>query len=321
MDRSRKEAEHRLAALAAWGRVCPGHPDVENTTVLKLKGKSSVFRFAGAGPDGQTVVAKLCHNSTAHVEQTVYEEILPRVPYRTLGFFGAQPMPGTDRTWLFTEDAEGVPYSKSDPVHRSLAAEWLATLHGTTQDLEDRVSLPGRGAEYYRGLLEKAKAALQNAWEAPPPGREPRGILENLLEATLAVDKNLSGLDEECADLPNVFTHNGFYGKNAQVAERNGERVVLAFDWESAGWGLPALDIAREDVAAYGNALRRFFPDIEDGRLKRISLLGKTFWVLKAVEGEKTLLSLPWSEKFSGKLAAYRDQLADGVSALGWTRA
>src|SRR6266851_8129504 len=100
MESSRRKAEHAMPersspdtilsdpardlAVQAWRRVCPkaGEPNFIEVLQEVKKGtsRSCIYRLVGVGREGTAVIAKRCMARYAHVERTIYQEILKHLP-------------------------------------------------------------------------------------------------------------------------------------------------------------------------------------------------------------------------------------------------
>src|SRR5438552_15991931 len=116
-------------AFQAWRQVHTDDVRPVGIEVLQRNKKSAVYRLSGVGPDGAVVIAKRTRYVTGRVERVIYEEVLPRLPVPSLGFYGHVRDPNREFCWLFLEDARGEPYSRPDAAHRVLAGQWLGDMH------------------------------------------------------------------------------------------------------------------------------------------------------------------------------------------------
>src|SRR5258708_28778982 len=150
--KARIDLTERLAVWA-WselGSVCVMPDAVE---VLKDRKGSKVYRLAGAGPGGSNVIAKWCSQTNALVERTIYEKVLPCLPFPTLRYYGLLEEEGSEFCWVFIEDAGGVRYCPDIEEHCVLAAEWLGVLHTSGAELVTELGLTEMGPGHYlRGL-------------------------------------------------------------------------------------------------------------------------------------------------------------------------
>ena len=145
---------------AAWAGAEP-----QAVTVLKgskKKRKSEIYRLEGCAPGGESVIAKRCKRSTAELESTIYEDVLPGLPITSLRYHGMVDE-GEEQCWIFLEDAGDERYSPLIPEHRRLAARWLAALHGTAPEIPQASRLPDRGPGHYLTHLESGARGAPTA--------------------------------------------------------------------------------------------------------------------------------------------------------------
>src|SRR5262249_42540705 len=76
------DAEH--PAAQAWKRLFTKGIESSSIEILREGRKACIYRLHGAGPSGESVIAKRCRSGSADVEKTIYEEILPYLPISTL---------------------------------------------------------------------------------------------------------------------------------------------------------------------------------------------------------------------------------------------
>jgi hypothetical protein len=306
-------------AVRAWLALHPRQTPPDRITILKPEHqKSAVYRLEGGGLAADAVVAKRCRRATALVERTVYEEILPYVPHPTLRYYGTWDDPQSNLSWLFVEDAGETRYSPADPRHRILAARWLALLHTSAERLVTSVALPDRGLEHYSGLVRAASSVLADSLANPAFDSGHLRALERMLLCCDLLLARWSELQRLWSEMPVTFVHGGFYGKNVRVRNRDGQPVLFAFDWESSGWGVPAIDLAHEDLAVYWAAAGGHWPYQTLQNVETLARIGKLLWALKAIPEEAPVLASPWVDGVMGKMVYYRDQCRAAVRALGW---
>jgi len=307
-------------ATIAWRSLGPERPVPQQITVLKPPyQKSAVYRLDGVEESGAAVIAKRCARATVTVESTVYERILPHIPHPTLRFYGSLDEPDLESAWMFIQDAGGVPYSTREPDHQVLAARWLAVLHTSAEPLQNQVALPDRGLDhYYRDILGPAKDVLTAVRRNSAFDSEDFLLLERLASRCDVVRSHWSTIHDLWRELPRTFVHGGFYGKNAHVGRQEGHQVLLAFDFESAGWGVPAIDLAHENLVVYHAEIQHRWPGVTLELLARAAAIGRSLWALKSIIGEESVLNSPWVRKAMDKMRYYDGELAKAIASVGW---
>ena len=88
------------------------------------------------------------------------------------------------------------------------------------------------------------------------------------------------------------------------------------FDWESAGWGPPIIDLAYVDIVGYRHCLGDVWPHLTMDRLDTLACMGKALGALKVIPGEKKTLSGPWAGKTVGKLQYYYAETTAAIPVL-----
>jgi len=88
-------------------------------------------------------------------------------------------------------------------------------------------------------------------------------------------------------------------------------------DWEEAGWGPPATDLAAIDAASYWSAARRTSASIELRRVEEQVRCGLLFQILSAVGWETIRLAEGSEGKAIRRLRIYAPRLTASTQALG----
>ena len=115
-------------AVAAWRELRPERLTPRSIDIVRDSEKRAIYRLNGVGCGGSGVIAKRCRLSTASIEHTVYDEILPRLPFTTLRYYGFV-QEDDEFAWLFLEDAGRVRFSRGVAEQRTLVGRWLALMH------------------------------------------------------------------------------------------------------------------------------------------------------------------------------------------------
>src|SRR6185369_10616535 len=319
--------EHR--AVQTWRQIQSEWFEPESIEVLKSKRKSAVYRLTGGGPSGMTIIAKRSSAATVLVEHAVYEEVLTRLPLAALRCYGFAREPDTEYCWLFLQDAAGPEYSPANGEHRELAARWLATLHRVPVSAELQAALPDRGPNHYLNLLRDGREVLVTRVEHPALSAEEVALLRKVTEQLDAAEQHWGELETFCAAWPRAVVHGDFVIKNLRL--RNGDRgpALLVYDWEMAGWGVPATDLAQSlgrcvspDLDVYGSTLRQDFPQFDARDLRRLANYGnllrvvdKIYWATVAMENDDYLFLI----KPLSMIQGFEPQLAASLRAINWT--
>jgi len=158
-------------------------------------------------------------------EVAVYRDLLDAERLGTPRFRGAAVDKGSGRRWLFLERVEGEVLTDVGEIGVWCeAAAWAAGLDGAVE--AGQAPLLHRDTAWHRRWIGGAASAL---------GDDP--LAERLRE-------HEAMLVEQLAALPRSFLHGELYPANVLVARGAGRTRISPVDWELAGTGPYALDLA-----------------------------------------------------------------------------
>jgi len=312
--------EHPVVRV--WRELRPASAGPDSVHVLRERSSCAIYRLTGVGPGGSAVIAKRCRAARARVERAVYEEILPRLPVDSPRCYGIIEDEGRS-CWLFLEDVGGERYVTSDPEHCALAGRWLGLMHTSAAILADAAAaaarLPDGGPGRYLGHLRSAREDILRNISNPALTAEEVALLRTLASQLDLLGRRWGWLEESCPRAPSTLVHGDFRPKNAYIRRDHGGAHLFPIDWEMAGWGVPAADLTRVDIAAYWSVVRECWSlDLE--AVRRLATVGQIFrslaamsWVSPQLAYDSPLyLSRPMSW-----LRTIQARLSDAVRELG----
>ncbi len=278
------------AAVEAWRSLAGTRADPARIEILKRsRDGTAVHRLVLPGEARPSVIAKRAPEATAVVERIVYEQLLPGLPVPTLRYFGSVQEAEGGFSWLFLEDARGGKYRRELPSHRAAAARWLGVLHRSLPKLPAVQPLPDRRPSHYRRLLRSGRDALLLRLAAPALTPEGQAVLEAVLAHCDRLESRWSELERVCEGIPDTLVHGDFIDNNVHVRATPSGLVFLPFDWEKAGWGVPAEDLSSVDGHAYWASVRDGPAGLAREPIRRLASAGRIFrclvfldWVLYA---------------------------------------
>jgi aminoglycoside phosphotransferase (APT) family kinase protein len=293
------------AALLAWRSLAGGRAEPDRIDVLKRDRAGTLVCRLQSGGD-PPVIAKRSPRESAAIERNVYEEILAELPVASPRYHGAAEEPESGFCWLFLEEVSGRRYHPERESHRAAAARWLGALHRSSARLQGVPALPARSPEHYWELLRRGSAALGRRLDDAEPRSGGRAVIEAVLGQLERLAARWSELERACDGAPQTLVHGDFVDHNARVQEAPSGLVFLAFDWEKAGWGVPAEDLASVDLAAYRAAVGDRLPRLEPDALRRLASAGRIF---------RCLVFLDWAT--SGRSLDRVDQETEQIGLCG----
>jgi hypothetical protein len=304
-------------AVRAWRCLYPEQAEPERIEVLGRTHKTAVYRLWGAGQDDGTVVAKRCRVDIAGLERLVYEDLLPTVGLPALRCFGWVPEASGRFCWLFLEDAGTQAYSPASADHRALAGRFLAALHRLKPGQALRAALPDRSPSHYLRLIHISRTGLQAA------------LLRTLVAHLDLMQTRWWELQRFFEAWPEAVVHGDFVVKNLRLRLDSADPELLVYDWEMAGWGVPAVDLAQSlgkaaspDLEIYGALRRRYDPRVTSSDLQRLAAYGSLLRLAAKLSWEALSLQGPTYDYLLGpitKLGGYEPQLAAALCAVNWT--
>lgn len=316
----RRELERHPAYLA-WRLACEDPRPPAAIETLKLeKRKSAVYRLTLRGRGRRSAIAKRRPQGELAMEARLHEELLPDLGIGTLELYGyVTSYDGFD--WLFLEDAGETRYSRDASEHRSLAADWLGRLHAGAAPGPSW--LPDTGPAYFRGVLELARDGLRMGLVHPAVSESDRDVLNAIGACLDAVEERWERIEGTCARLPRTLVHGDFVAKNVRIRERQGRLDLVAFDWETAGVGPPAVDLALlrgtgEDLRTYLSIVNDAWPDVRLLHVEQLVIVGDVFRLLHCVYWAGRSFKHDWVQHAMWDLIEYEHELQTVLADDRW---
>src|SRR5437867_1147401 len=316
-------------AVHAWRQLYP-HSEPRRIAPLRVRQrKNKVYRLEGAGWAGTAVIAKRSRKADALIERTVYEEILPRLTVPSLRYYGSLEDPDAEYCWLFLEEATGAKYSKLLAAERAQVARWLALLHTSAAEAAAKAGLPDGGPGRYREFLRSAREGILQHLDNPVLDPDDIAFLDAMLARLTELDGHWNRLEEICDGVPQTLVHGDLNGKNLRLRPTSADATVLVFDWEDAGWGVPAVDLAQQavpssglsanpDIPTYCSTVRESWPDTSPEAVQRLASCGTVFRVLAALYWESFNIATEWASKSVSNIRLFDAELDHALARLGW---
>ncbi len=319
-------------AVQAWSELRSQHLTPNSITILRQTSKSQVYRIEEAGSVNSTIIAKRCYKTPGLKERTIYEEILPLLPFPTLHYYGFVEEPESKFCWLFIEDAGAEKYLSFIEEHNNYAARFLSLMHLSASHLTKVSELPDRGPKYYLEQLIRARDRILVSLSNPALNADDMTNLKTLVSHLDQLNSNWSKLEVVCKGIPRTLVHGDFKGKNLRVRRIKDSIAILVFDWENAGFGYPARDLVKfrqknkyglgwegfhrsfssgQAITTYWNEVREHWPKLDLQGIKQLAIIGTIFWCIDCVYWIGSLLEYEWVEKAVTHIRHY-DSIIEG---------
>ena len=138
-----------------------------------------------------------------------------------------------------------------------------------------------------------------------------------------SLERAWAGVERACTGLPPTLVHGDFQRKNTYI--RNGVHgpELFAIDWETAGWGVPAVDLTRIHLLTYWSVVRPSWPTVQLEDVRRLAAAGRIFLQLAGirwVSPELAYNTAPYLRRPMSWLRVFHGRLTDAVLELGGLR-
>jgi hypothetical protein len=310
-------ADHR--ALRAWSEIAKNGCPRAEVEILKDRSACKAYRLVGLGPGGSDVIAKRYPESKALTEFKIYRNVLRHVPLISPRHYGLVKEQGTGFCWAFFEDVAGTPYSPAVAAQTVEAARWLAMLHASAREVAADVDLPDRGPRHYFDCLHSGRNRIRQNVSSTLLSEDDRTVLAALAVQCDAVEAKRDWIEACCSTAPETFVHADLHAANIHVRPHSNGITLVPFDWESAGWGVPAIDLALEgaNLAAYCAIAGQVWPSLDIEAVVALSNVGKIFQLLELVAWESKGLESEWIRRPLKHMRYYQAELSRAIHDIG----
>ncbi len=304
-------AEH--PACRAWSQLDIGNMPQE-VIVLKKEHKKLVCRLPGIAFAGGNIIAKRFLRKNVEYELKIYEIILPKLPLRSLQFYGIVEDTEDDYCWLFLEDAGEEEYSPDMGEHRAIAGRWLGLMHTSAALVDEAACLPNIGPKRYLTYLQSARDTILQKLANHRLTTDDVVVLENILSQCDVIESHQNQLKRFCNKMPHTLVHGDFIPKNIRVQTYSDDIILLPFDWETAGWCIPAVDLSATeiDILAYWSVVQHRWPEIDMQILNQLVSIGKIFYTLASIYWDSPYLEY---ERIMKNMRSYQSTLTNEILA------
>ena len=281
----------RDPAARAWASLGGETPASVALLRTATRSKPAIHRLTFAAPAAPAIFAKRSRPAGVAVERRIYETILPRLPVTVAPYRGAcEDDDGS--AWMFVEDVGEQCLSPANPEHRVLAARWLGLLHCSAAEVVAAEPLPDAGPSRYLAHLREGRGEIRRYFGNRALTPADREVLSAVLAQGEALESRWPQIERACEGYPVTLVHADFQPKNVRIRNTDAGPVICPIDWETAGRGVPAADLARTsspglvtqfDPEAYGTTLRDRWPHLDAVSIRRLSILGHVFQPLAGI--------------------------------------
>jgi aminoglycoside phosphotransferase (APT) family kinase protein len=278
-------------AARAWASLGGASPAGVALLRKVSRSKPAIHRLTFTAPAAPAVFAKSFHPAGLALERRIYETILPRLPVTVARYRGACE-DDDGLAWMFVEDVGDQCMSAADPQHQTLAARWLGLLHRSAVEIVAAETLPDAGPGRYLTHLQEARVEIRHHYGNRALAPADREVLSAVLAQGEALESRWAQIERACEGYPVTLVHADFQPKNVRIRNTDAGPVMCPIDWETAGRGVPAADLARSsspglvmhiDPGTYETTVRDRWPHLDTTSIRRLSILGHIFQPLAGI--------------------------------------
>jgi len=175
---------------------------------------------------------------------------------------------------------------------------------------------------------------LQNL-ASPALQAEDVAVLQAIVSQYDVLESRWSQVAAVCNRMPQTLEHGDFTERHVRFRRIEQGAVLLPFDWETAGWGSPAVDFAQfivdsvsPHISTYLSVVRPVWPHLDVQDLKQLASIGTIFRVMNSITWEQygivydrwasCGLAYKCAQWTMHELRAYRTWLDDALRAVQW---
>jgi aminoglycoside phosphotransferase (APT) family kinase protein len=177
-------------------------------------------------------------------------------------------------------------------------------------------------------MLGTVRAAILQCLGNPALRMEDLMVLEAMMGQYGALESQWTQIAAFCDRVPRTLVHGDLAAKNARIrASQDGNRLMI-LDWETAGWGVPAIDLAQftagslsPSLTAYSQSRDRLGAIVdwpEGPELALLAGIGGIFRLIAAASWETDSLLTPWVERSMRNMKNYHAAMAACLREARW---
>ena len=309
-------------AVVAWRELRPERRTPRCIEIVRESENRAIYRLDGVGGGGSGVIAKRSWLSKASIEHAVYDEILPRLPFTTLRYYGFV-QEDDELAWLLLADAGRVQFSRRVAEQRTLVGRWLALMHTFARSVGASVALPERGQRHYLEHLRAARHNIRQNLANPAISASDVDLLWFVIALCDDLELHWNELEECFEGAPATLVHGDFRPKNVHLRTTDSGAGLFVLDWETAGWGPPAVDLApargpysarHVDIETYISIAHESWANLDSQMIGRLVAAGTIFRRLAAMDWASSALGFDDDvSRDVGRLGVYRSELLEAI--------
>jgi aminoglycoside phosphotransferase (APT) family kinase protein len=158
-------------------------------------------------------------------------------------------------------------------------------------------------------------------------------VLRTILAQGYSLEAQWNQIEQLCCRYPRTLVHCDFSYQNLRIRSNAFGVNPVAFDWEMAGYGVPAPDVAEvsgrgvprrringdladSELVDYWSVVRQSWSDLDIAAIKELAELGAVFRSILAISWESESIGRGWWP--TEELRGFHADLAVAIEHLGF---
>src|SRR3989442_1150812 len=182
---------------------------------------------------------------------------------------------------------------------------------------------PDGGPRRYLDHLRVGRRTIHAHVANPALGAADVTALQLLVADLDRVERGWADVERACMGVPASLVHGDFQRKNTYIRTGATGPELFAIAWETAGWGVPAVDLTRIDLPTYWSVVRPSWPAVQLEDVRRLAAAGRIFLQLAGirwVSPELAYNTAPYLRRPMSWLRVFHGRLTDAILELGGLR-
>src|SRR5262249_4510872 len=166
--------------------------------------------------------------------------------------------------------------------------------------------------------LRSARHRIRHNLANPALSKDDIAILAGIVAQCDLVELGWRQVERCCDGIPQTFVHADLVESNLRVRTGETQMALVALDWESAGWAVPAVDLALSGLhlSTYWNTVRKAWPGLDMQALQGLTVVGRIFQLLELISCESTGLEAEWLYRPMKRMRYYRAETSEAIQAV-----
>jgi len=166
-------------------------------------------------------------------------------------------------------------------------------MHLHAEQSLSRSGLPQKGPTYYLEELRAARDTVPLIQSRSGQSTDDVVLLKAMVAQIRFLESHWNQIEQLCEGMPQTLVHGDLSEKNVRLRGNRRRAALCVFDWEIAGWGSPAIDLAQftlgsvtPDILTYCSVIRPRWPHLDVQIVRSLAHCGTLFRIIDGIYWE-----------------------------------